>query len=384
MLVKDIMSKKVISVAPSDNVQKIISLMKKHHIHEIPIIDNRKLVGMIQAKRLTQKSILDPYKTKVKSIKVSTPAILKPEQELDEAAKLILKTGLRALPVVESKNIVGIVSLHDIINEVSASKLFRQTKAKDVMSSSIIITDDTDMGKARVLMREHNISRLPVVDENGKVKGVVDTFDMLRSIKARERMSSFSMAAEMERMMQIPISTIMNTRPLTMKPDKSLNEVANMIKKYDTSGVIITSNNIPKGVIVLKDLLEFYVSGLKKEGVYYQVVGLSGEDTFITDTVDRMIQDTIKKVSNAYDILFLFVHVKKHKVALRGKTKYSVRVRLKTPKKMYISKAWAWDLRKSIDQSLDQIERMIFKDRKISKDRYIDRTRKRKDMIRRR
>lgn len=369
MIVKEIMSKDVISLCPEDTVQTLISLMEKHHVHEIPIIQNRKLVGIVQTKKLTQKTILDPYKTKVKSIKMSAPAVLDPNQDIENAAKLILRTGLRALPVVDNKKVVGIVSLHDIINEVSKTKLFRQTKAEAIMSIPFTITQDTEIGKARVIMRENSVSRMPIVDDNGKIKGIITPFDMLKAIKPKERMSWFSMAAEMDRVMQIPVSTIMNTRPITADTKSTLNDIAGLMNKHDTSGIILMEEDFPKGIVVLKDLMEFYVGGLKKEGVYYQIVGLSDEDSFITDTVERMINDTIQKISQINKIISVFVHVKKYSAEQKGKTKYSIRVRIRTDKKTFISQEWAWDLRMAVDRAMDQIERSVFKDKKIIKDR---------------
>ncbi|MBU3905165.1 MAG: CBS domain-containing protein [Nanoarchaeota archaeon] len=369
MLVKDIMSKNIISVTSSDNVQTLISLMKKHNVHEIPIIDNKKLIGIIEAKRLTEKTVGDPNKTKVKNLKTAPPAILKAEQDLDSAAKLLLKTGLRALPVMEGENIIGIVSIHDIVNEISSSKAFRQTKIKNVMSKCVTISEDTDIGNVRVIMRDKNISRLPIVDTNGKIKGIVTTFDMFKAIKGKEKMGRYEMGSEMERMMQIPVTAIMNTKTLTATSDQTLNDVANLIHQFDDSGAIITTNGVVDGVIVLKDLLEFYVSGLKKEGIFYQIIGLDKEDSFETDTVNRMINDTIKKISGTCDINYLFIHVKKHNTGYNSRIKYSIRIRLKTSKKLYTSQAVAWDLRASVNDALTQLERMIFKEKGISKDR---------------
>ena len=117
-------------------------------------------------------------------------------------------------------------------------------------------------------MRENAVSKMPVVDDKGQLIGIVTPFDMLKSLKTKERMNNFSMAAEMERVMQIPISTIMNTHPVTGNAKLSLTDIVALMNNYRKSGVIITVNNYPTGIVVLKDLLEFYVSGLKKEGVY--------------------------------------------------------------------------------------------------------------------
>ncbi len=382
MNVRDVMCKDVISVSSDDTVQTLISVMESNHVHEVPVIDDKKLIGMVRSKQLTQKSVAEPEKTKVRSMLTTPPTVLDPEQDLDYVAKLILGTGYRALPVVEKKKVIGIVSLHDIVAEISKSKAFRQTRASALISDLITITDSTDIGKARVLMREHNISRLPVVDDKGQLKGVVTTFDMLKAIKPKERMNWYSMAAEMDRVMQIPVSTIMNDRPVTAGMDSSLSDIAILMNKYDTSGVIITIDGYPKGIIVPKDLVEFYVSGLKKSGVYYQIIGLTDEDAFVTETVDRMIKETVQKIISSYNILNLFLHVKKHNLGIKERTKYSVRIRLLTDKKMFIEKAWAWDLRIAVDHALDQLERAMFKNKEIVRDRSRKNAQKLKSSIR--
>ncbi|MBU4123929.1 MAG: CBS domain-containing protein, partial [Nanoarchaeota archaeon] len=335
MNVNDIMSKNVISLSSNNTVQDLISLVEKNHIHEVFIIDNGKLTGVISAKILTQSSIADPSKTKLKSLVGSHSPKLDPTQEIDEAAAYILKTGLRALPVVDKNKVIGVLSLHDIVNEFSKSKAFRQTKVPVVMSKSITLTDQDDLGKARVVMREHNISRIPITDSGGKLIGDLSVFDMLKSIKTKYKINQYSMVGEMDKMMQFPITTIMNTKPITSDPTATLTDIANLMEKYQTSGVIITEGKIPKGVIVLKDLLGFYVSGLKKEGVYYQIIGIDDEDEFVLDTVDRMIKDTIVKISTGNKITFLFFHVKKHDTGIKSRVKYSVRIKMRTTKDMF-------------------------------------------------
>ena len=71
------------------------------------------------------------------------------------------------------------------------------------MSVPETINSETDIGKARLLMREKNISRLPVVDEKNNLSGVVTIFDLLKAVKPRERVNFYSMAAEKETIMGI-------------------------------------------------------------------------------------------------------------------------------------------------------------------------------------
>lgn len=367
MNVESIMSKNISYVSPDDNVSSVISLIEKNCFREVLVLENKKLKGIVYSKEIAGKSIGDPTRIKVKTIMGHMPATLEPDKDIDEAAKLILRTGLRALPVLENGRVVGIVSLHDIVDTASKSKEFRQTKVEAVMSGAEIITEDDDIGTARFMMREKNISRIPVIDKEKKLSGVVTIFDLLGAVKPKERMNFYSMSAEKLTTKNIPVSTVMNSHPTTVERKTPLSETVSLMRKYETDGVIVAEKSSPLGVVTEKDLLEFYVSGLKKKGVYYQISGLADEDDFILSTVDRMIGDTLKKMSKIYDVQSFFLHVKRYDK--EGKVKYSIRTRLLTSKGTFISKAYAWDLRTAVDDALDRLERVAIKEKNYKKDR---------------
>jgi len=367
MIVKEIMSKDVIHLSPEDNVSELISLVEKHNIREVPIIENKKLKGIVYSKDIAKKGITSPQKTKLMKVVRSHPATSSPNQDINEAAKLILKTGLIGLPVIEKDKVVGIISMHDIINFASKTKQFRQTKAEQIMSIPETITDNTDIGKARLLMREKNISRLPVIDENKKLSGIITIFDLLKAVKPRERMGFYSMAAEKETIMGVPVSTIVNTKPLTVDRNNSLNEIVNLINEHRTDGVVVIEDGYPIGVVTEKDLLEVYVSSLKRKGVFYQISGLKDEDDFIIETIDRMIRDSLQKLSRIIKPEFFFLHVKRYDK--KGRVKYSIRTRFKAEKGIFVSKSYAWDLREAVDKAMDKLERIILKERDYKKDK---------------
>ena len=367
MIVREIMSKNLICLSPEDTVSELISLVEKNHIKEVPIIENKKLKGIVYSKDIARKGITSPEKTKIKKVVKSHPAIVSPEQDINEAAELILKTGLIGLPVVEGDKVVGIISMHDIINSSSKTKQFRQTKAEQIMSVPETINSETDIGKARLLMREKNISRLPVVDEKNNLSGVVTIFDLLKAVKPRERVNFYSMAAEKETLMGIPVSTIMDRKPVTASRNDSLNEIVNLIDKNRIDGVVVLEDGKPVGIVTEKDLLEVYVSSFKKRGIFYQISGLKDEDDFILATVDRMIRDSLQKLTKMTKAEFFFLHVKRYEK--KGKVKYSIRTRLKTERGIYVSKSYAWDLREAVDAALDRLERIVIKGRTYKKDK---------------
>ena len=361
MFVSEIMSREILSLKPSDSITDFISIMEKEHVHEAPVIDDKKLLGMVKFDTLVARGITDPSKQKIASIMESPPPSLKPSQSVDEAAEILFKTGLRALPVMDGKKVVGIVAIWDVLDTAGGTKTFRQTTAGTVMSVAEVIGYDSDIGTARVIMRERNISRLPVVNEAGKLVGILGTMDLIKAIKQpREKMSWYGMAAEMERIVSLPVSNVMNNRPPTAKKTDSLTDVVRIMNESKCSGVTVTEDNVPIGIVTIKDLLEVYVAGLAQKGVYYHAIGLEREEDSVTDTVHRMIGDTLQKVSCITPIQFAMAHFKKHEAG-GLKAKWSVRVRVMTGKGVFMSKAWAWDPRDAVCKALDHLERGLIK-----------------------
>ena len=368
MKIRDLMNKDFICLSPDDTISKFISTMHKYKTHEVPLLEKKKLIGMVYYTDITKKGFVNPEKTKLRNVMSFQPPTVSPDQTIEEAAELIFKTGLRALPVIENQVMIGLVSIYDLITVVSKSKEFRQNFAESIMSTPEVVNMETDIGKIRVLMREKHYSRVPVVDSKGKLIGSVDIFDLGKAIIPRERMGFYSMSAEKEKTMGISVSTIMDTDSITAERNSTLNDIANLMERNKTSEVIITDNNFPIGIVTIKDLLEVFISGLQTKGVYYQIIGLTDEDEFIVSTAQRMVEDTIEKISRMFKIYSFFVHVKIYQEH-GEKAKYSIRTRLRTAKGTYISKSYDWDLRDAVNSALHNLERIIIKEKTEGKDK---------------
>jgi len=113
----------------------------------------------------------------------------------DDNLGLLLKTfdevNYHHLPVTDKdKNLLGIISDRDVISHVSPfidtdferecdRELLRQTAA-DIMSTKLVTVMQTSpIKEASILLLENNFSCLPVVDENGKIEGLLTWKDIL-------------------------------------------------------------------------------------------------------------------------------------------------------------------------------------------------------------
>jgi len=120
------------------------------------------------------------------------PIVIDPEVSILDALHIMKENKVRRLPVVAHGKLVGIVTEKDLRESPSLKAtslsiyelnyLLAKTPVKEVMTKNpITVTPETTIEEAAVIMRDNQISGLPVV-EDGKVVGIVtetDIFDML-------------------------------------------------------------------------------------------------------------------------------------------------------------------------------------------------------------
>jgi len=117
MEVEDIMVQKVVTVSKDATVKEAVKLMNQHEIGCIVAVHAGEIVGIIterdMLKKVLEKSI-DPSKIKVHEIMSKKLVLGTPTMDVAEAARLMLKSNIKKLPIVVDSRLVGIVTLTDI------------------------------------------------------------------------------------------------------------------------------------------------------------------------------------------------------------------------------------------------------------------------------
>jgi len=115
--VEDVMVEEVVTIEADATVQEAVDLMNKHEIGCLVVVLRGKPVGIIterdMLKRVLAKSI-DPEKVKISEI-MSAPLIVgRPGMEIEDAVRLMFKTKIKKLPVVQKGRLIGLVTLTDL------------------------------------------------------------------------------------------------------------------------------------------------------------------------------------------------------------------------------------------------------------------------------
>lgn len=124
--VKDVMSQKVITVPPTEDVVFAFEKLMKHKISSLPVVDDDgKLIGIVTATDLGHNLILDKYElgTTVGEVMVNQVIYVYPEDDLATAVRKMHEYGsddgiINQLVVLDNHELVGIVSDGDIIRSI--------------------------------------------------------------------------------------------------------------------------------------------------------------------------------------------------------------------------------------------------------------------------
>ena len=118
----------------------------------------------------------------IREVMTSNPCTIDADKPISYAAKMMRDEDVGLAPVVEGDRLVGTLTDRDIaIRVVAEGHDPDSTKVKDVASKDVVTVDpQQDLDEALRLMAEHQVRRLPVVEEDGRVVGVVAQADVAR------------------------------------------------------------------------------------------------------------------------------------------------------------------------------------------------------------
>ncbi len=141
-------------------------------------------------------------------------------------------------------------------------------KARDVMVSPVITTEPTASVKevARILLT-HHISAVPVVDNAGKLVGIVSEGDLMRRADlGTERHRSWwlaalfaeddALAAEYVKQHSRKVADVMTKRLVTASPETPLNEIAGLLERHSIKRVPIVGNGALVGIVSRANLIQ--------------------------------------------------------------------------------------------------------------------------------
>ncbi|HEY8131736.1 MAG TPA: CBS domain-containing protein [Thermoanaerobaculia bacterium] len=125
----------------SDSVRDVAKKMSEKNIGAIAILDSGKLVGVFSERDLMKRVVaagLNPEKTLVANVMTKDLVVGRPDDDINAALQKMHSLGCRHLPVVDSGNLIGMISLRDLL------EIDDDTQRKRVSFLSELVTYSPD------------------------------------------------------------------------------------------------------------------------------------------------------------------------------------------------------------------------------------------------
>jgi CBS domain-containing protein len=119
---------------------------------------------------------------RISEVMTSNPKTVEATEPVAAAAKIMRDEDVGIIPIVEGQRLIGTVTDRDIaIRVVAEGKDAQSTTVRDIASTQLVTIDpQQDLDEALRLMAQHQVRRLPVVEEDGRLVGVVAQADVAR------------------------------------------------------------------------------------------------------------------------------------------------------------------------------------------------------------
>ena len=118
----------------------------------------------------------------IRDLMTSNPCSIEADKPVAYAAKMMRDEDVGLAPIVEGQKLIGTLTDRDIaIRVVAEGKDPESTSVREVATTRLVTVDpEQDLDEALRLMAQHQVRRLPVVEEDGRLAGVVAQADIAK------------------------------------------------------------------------------------------------------------------------------------------------------------------------------------------------------------
>ena len=174
--VADVMTNMPIVVQVPGNRNDAINIMVRNKLTGLPVVraSDGQLMGIISRRDVFK----NMKETQLSILMKKNPLVIGPDATLAEAAKIFFEKRIHRLPVVENQRLIGIITPTDLIRVIKKMKNVTLTAEDAIRVSCATCYKDDPLSYVVKSMRISDVSAMPVLDENGKMVGILTDRDL--------------------------------------------------------------------------------------------------------------------------------------------------------------------------------------------------------------
>lgn len=377
MEIDDIVSDEYIELDPDTPVSRLVGTFDDPAIKGA-VVNGETFEGVVTRRQLVR-SHHQPQE-KIGTIVWHVPR-LTPDEDIRKVAQLMVDSDSHVLPVFEGEKLIGVVTADAILRKVEPF-LDAVTVGEAASRDLVSLEPDSTVGKALHHFRKHNITHLPVVEDETAV-GILSLYDVVEIMIRPERRSQGGDASgtdafegeisdsagrtrrggfgaregELQRVMDLPVRDSMVSPVSTIDPEETLQAAVKEMFDIGGSSLVVTEDGSIRGIVTKTDALE---------SLTWEAGGNRAVQVYGVDLIDDVTYDDIIAMIEKFDdrdhgmnILDAKVHFHKHDEKHRGTPLLLARIRLHTDRGLFIGSGEGYGASHALNEAQDVLERQI-------------------------
>ncbi|MCT9097490.1 CBS domain-containing protein [Haloarchaeobius sp. HME9146] len=362
MDISDIATTEFIEVDVGERLGKVRSVFENENPKGIIVTRDGEYEGVLSERVLLQSHVEDDAKVKalVKPSRNAPAPKVDRHEDVRETARVLVEGGVKVAPVFEGDNLWGIVTADDILDAV-LHNLDALTVEQIYSDDPVTLGEQDSLGKVINLLREHGISRLPVVNEGGYLSGVVTRHDIADVvIRDMNKATTGERAGDTDRVLDMPVYDIMTSPVMTTTVDASVEEAVSTMLENDLGGLVVVNDDddrLVTGVVTKTDVLRA-LTFTEEEHMDVQITNINLLDTLSREEIRQSLEEVVDKYQKM-DVLHVHVRFQEHKEKLRGTPLIYSQIRVRTTNGQVAGSGEGYGAESAFRVALDKLERNV-------------------------
>ncbi|PSP90401.1 CBS domain-containing protein [Halobacteriales archaeon QS_4_66_20] len=356
MDIADIATPEYVEIDADKRLSKVRSIFERENPKGIVVTEDGEYAGIINQKQLLQSHIQDD--AKVRGMIRSAPRVNR-RDDVREVARVLVESGAKLAPVFEGDNLWGVVT-EDAILEAVLENLDALDVSEIYTDDIVTVTTDTSIGTVINRLREHGVSRLPVLDDNGQLTGMVTTHDIADfAVRNMERQQKGDRSGDIDRILDIRVYDIMNSPVETTTPTESVRDAVTRMLDNDYAGLVVTpeDDGTVVGIITKTDVMRA-LTFTEEEHLDVQITNITLLDAITRDEIRQRIEGVSEKYQKMH-VQHAHVRFHKHKERLRGTPLIQCQIRLRTNRGQVAGSGEGYGADAAFGVAIDKLERRV-------------------------
>lgn len=376
---EEIMNKEPVKAQNDQSLAAIKNKMEDEGIRAIPVVDSKdNLEGVIGYRDLIRFVQFNPATTKLSKV-MHQPPKFDADDSLVDLCDLRINSGRKLLVKTEGKKLTGVIGDTEFRQAFSEAEELEKVSTRDIETYDLVRIHEQDtVEEARHIMLDNNVSRLPVLDKNGNLTGILHSTDILRTMIPRESQNAGGTSGERnvnqgggdelaiqgggekKSLSDVTVDQIMDRLVHISEENMSAQEAASEMIEEDSHEIVFVDDSYPESIVTVKDIMDFVAELAPGRTILVNISGLNEpeERAAVHNKIKTQIQGSLgRKLKRPEEIRAVYDIADKD----GNKHRYELDLRLSSEYGLIKVAEEGWDMLDVMDEALGELKKVVRK-----------------------